>query len=600
MAHRPEDRYASPRGLAEDIERWMADEPVTAWREPLLRWARRWARRHRTAVTGAAAVLIVAVGGLSVGTVLIGRQRTEALRQRDLARSNLEQTRRIVDEMYTQVADHLTDQVGMDAYQREILKKALSFYEGVALPQSATPEVRYETGRARFRVGEIGYKFNRMADAEAAYKDAVAILGPLAAEYPARPDFAQACAGALNSLALVYTSIGRLDQAEALFQQAAGIRRKLIDDHPQDVAYPYGLARIENSLGVLYKRMNRKAEAEKALQRAATLDRELIAGRSDDPAIRAHLAKVLVNLGSSLDHVSRSAEIEAAYEQALTILRKLVSARPQAVEYRDGLASLQMTYGAHYAATGRPGQAEAANEEAIVIRRRLVEDHPDRVEFALELGTSYYSMAYMENLRRNHRATHDWATRAIQLVEASLRREARRDDFKQLLGFAYNMRAQALANLGRYTESLADWDRTIELAGERDERTPSLRAIRALALACLGDVGPAIEEISAIPKTGAYARYIRYNEACLFAVAAKAAAKDTARSPLERESLAERHAARAMDALAEARRAGYFRDPAHFVLLKSDRDLDALRSRDDFQLLMMDLAMPADPFARAH
>ena len=55
MAHRPEDRYATPRALAEDVERWMADEPVSAWREPLSRRARRWARRNRPAVTAAAA-----------------------------------------------------------------------------------------------------------------------------------------------------------------------------------------------------------------------------------------------------------------------------------------------------------------------------------------------------------------------------------------------------------------------------------------------------------------------------------------------------------------------------------------------------------------
>ena len=35
MALRPEDRYASARALAEDVEHWLADEPVSAWREPL-------------------------------------------------------------------------------------------------------------------------------------------------------------------------------------------------------------------------------------------------------------------------------------------------------------------------------------------------------------------------------------------------------------------------------------------------------------------------------------------------------------------------------------------------------------------------------------
>ena len=33
MAIRPGDRYATRSALADDIERWMADRPVAAWRE---------------------------------------------------------------------------------------------------------------------------------------------------------------------------------------------------------------------------------------------------------------------------------------------------------------------------------------------------------------------------------------------------------------------------------------------------------------------------------------------------------------------------------------------------------------------------------------
>jgi hypothetical protein len=33
-ALRPDDRYATPRAPAEDVERWAADEPVSAWRGP--------------------------------------------------------------------------------------------------------------------------------------------------------------------------------------------------------------------------------------------------------------------------------------------------------------------------------------------------------------------------------------------------------------------------------------------------------------------------------------------------------------------------------------------------------------------------------------
>ena len=55
----PRRRTGTPRAeaLAGEIERWLADEPVAAYREP--RWARlaRWGRRHRPLVAGAAALL---------------------------------------------------------------------------------------------------------------------------------------------------------------------------------------------------------------------------------------------------------------------------------------------------------------------------------------------------------------------------------------------------------------------------------------------------------------------------------------------------------------------------------------------------------------
>ena len=35
MAVKPADRYASPLGLARDIEHWLADEAVPAYRETL-------------------------------------------------------------------------------------------------------------------------------------------------------------------------------------------------------------------------------------------------------------------------------------------------------------------------------------------------------------------------------------------------------------------------------------------------------------------------------------------------------------------------------------------------------------------------------------
>src|SRR5262249_27788968 len=70
MALKPEDRYGSPRALADEIERWMADEPVTAWREPFARRAGRWARRNRTAVATVSVALVAVVVGLGAVTAV--------------------------------------------------------------------------------------------------------------------------------------------------------------------------------------------------------------------------------------------------------------------------------------------------------------------------------------------------------------------------------------------------------------------------------------------------------------------------------------------------------------------------------------------------
>src|SRR5262245_17368109 len=64
MANAREDRYPSCRALAEDMDRWMADEPVTAWAEPWTRKLLRWLTRHRTSVTGTAAAVLAGVAGL--------------------------------------------------------------------------------------------------------------------------------------------------------------------------------------------------------------------------------------------------------------------------------------------------------------------------------------------------------------------------------------------------------------------------------------------------------------------------------------------------------------------------------------------------------
>jgi hypothetical protein len=78
MALKPEDRYPSARALAADVELWLADEPVQAYREPVATRLGRWARRHEPVVAGGIALVTTAVIALVVNGWAISLVRAKA------------------------------------------------------------------------------------------------------------------------------------------------------------------------------------------------------------------------------------------------------------------------------------------------------------------------------------------------------------------------------------------------------------------------------------------------------------------------------------------------------------------------------------------
>jgi WD40 repeat protein/serine/threonine protein kinase len=98
MALAPRDRYGSALELAEELEHWLADEPVRAYPEPRRTRLARWARRHKPLVAGAAALLVTAVVALSLGLVLLGRANSAIQGHREEAEKNLAEAQRQHDQ----------------------------------------------------------------------------------------------------------------------------------------------------------------------------------------------------------------------------------------------------------------------------------------------------------------------------------------------------------------------------------------------------------------------------------------------------------------------------------------------------------------------
>ncbi len=95
----PRHRYATAGALAEDLRRFVADEPILARRLSLFERLGRWARRNRGVAASLAVIallLIAAAAVSSIGVVLLGaahqreqNARRDAEKQRDAARYNL-------------------------------------------------------------------------------------------------------------------------------------------------------------------------------------------------------------------------------------------------------------------------------------------------------------------------------------------------------------------------------------------------------------------------------------------------------------------------------------------------------------------------------
>jgi serine/threonine protein kinase len=56
----PADRYATARELADDLQRYLQDEPIRAHRPNMVQRARKWSRRHKPVVMSAFLCLVVA------------------------------------------------------------------------------------------------------------------------------------------------------------------------------------------------------------------------------------------------------------------------------------------------------------------------------------------------------------------------------------------------------------------------------------------------------------------------------------------------------------------------------------------------------------
>jgi serine/threonine-protein kinase len=249
MATKPQDRYATCGALAEDIERWAADEPVSAWREPIARRVRRWANRNRTAVASVAVALLAGVVGLAAVLAVQTKAKAEVTRalageraaNRALAASNeaLERSKAAVQARYelaveairafhTGVSeDFLLSQDQFQELRDRLLRSAQDFYGKLSalLGRETDPAARRALAASNFELADLTGKVGSPEDALTAHRAVLAAREAVAAEPGAEVAATVDVGRSLTAVAGLLEATGQTGEALATYRRSESLLR---------------------------------------------------------------------------------------------------------------------------------------------------------------------------------------------------------------------------------------------------------------------------------------------------------------------------------------------------------------------------------------
>jgi serine/threonine-protein kinase len=409
MAPRPEDRYATVLELGRDLERWLGDEPIPVYPEPLKVRAWRWVKRRRTLVATGVALLLTGTISLLCATLLLHREqkRTEealqsalvseenAKSQQQRAEANFAKARSAADKFWlTQIVEDLDSFDGLKGPQllEKLRDEPLLFYQIFLDDTQTDPAARAERARAHGVIAAIHALAARHAESEAAFGRACGEYEKLAEEYPRVPEYLQKLARLhLFHGRLLESKPGRLAEAEAALRQGIRCCERLAADFPDAPTSRRDLGRAYHLLGALFEDVNaRQEDAASAYLAALQLRLKEFESAPRSVEVRRELSLTHNNLGWVLYKGKEPAKSEPHYQAALELLRQLVKEFPRDVRYRQDLGRTEHNLGNLYRKLGRRDDALAAFSLARDVRLQLLKEVPGEAEYGSYLAWSQF------------------------------------------------------------------------------------------------------------------------------------------------------------------------------------------------------------------
>lgn len=413
MQLEPTRRYATATELANDIEHWLADEPVTAWREPWYYRLRRWCKRHATALVSTGAAMLVAIVGLTSAAYLLEEKNQQLQTANNLAEASFQQANQAVRDIVDQACGNsLFRRPGMHPAQESLLRVALEYYRQFIRQRADDPKLQKEMLQARLVVANIVHDLRSPLEARQEYQSLGEFLEPLLIARPQDQQLRQAEALVNSRQSQIDCELGQFDENQKHFARADATYQDLLRAAPDNFSlclayanaiYLQGeetgdlslldratqlarssvdqagaekdqalvlLSRINNQMGLLQMREARLEQAAKSLEQAQSLmtrfhDDSTPADSPDLHAIRAGIALNLGRLAKLQGHPERAMAYLAEAKQGF---EGLVRRDPEIGFYRVRLATTCVELGKLSLASG---QNEQAHQELSTARDQL-------------------------------------------------------------------------------------------------------------------------------------------------------------------------------------------------------------------------------------
>src|SRR5262245_42547378 len=447
----PADRYPTAQALADDLRRYLANEPIRARRSSLVQRARKVARRHPgvtvTAAVALVAGLLLGVVGLAVNNRMV---RQEKLRTQD-ALDRAEQEKAIAQAVRDFLRTKLLIQAAPRA-QADALRKAGK--PGALKPD---PTIRELLDRAASELtpDRIDDQFPGQPLVQAE------ILKTVGESYGGIGDYGKAAAhlerardvqtrelgldhsdtlATTHDLGRVYLDDGKAREAARLFELVRDARSETLGpDHPDMLASTTDLVRCYYRLG----------QHEKAL----ALRKEIVRLRN------ANLGREYLAMLESKNHLANSYAATGRFEEALKLHRETLALRERTLgeDDPDTLESLNNVANCH-APLGQYAESLNLHREALERRRsRLGPEHPDTLQSMNNVAVACSALGRHAEALKLHQET-------LALRKAKLKLE--HPSTLQTM----NALAWILANCPDRT--LRDPGKALELAKQVIERAP--------------------------------------------------------------------------------------------------------------------------------